>query len=447
MDEISTFILIVSYNERENLQECIESIRNFTALDNLNIVVIDNASNDGTCEWLKTQSDIAYAVETEYCENWGKLINEAIRQFGIEGDIIFMQPKHRNTPFCIEQTKEALYLQNDIGAVGPLINGNNFSCHELTQKDENGKAKIKQVIRLKEDAVMLRHDVIKAVGEMDESFYLYDYAISDYMLRTVKLGFKLYCVTSTVIISVNQQEDIKELSQKTDADAKALRSKWGMNYFIAEPNQELINLITQEKNAEISVLEIGCDCGATLLELKNTYPNAKTYGYEINPNSVDISSMVAEVEAGNVEEKNFPYEKNMFDYIFFGDVLEHLYRPDETVAYCRKFLKEDGCIIACIPNLMHISVVKSLLEGYFTYQEIGLLDRTHIHMFTLYEILDMFNKNGFEIDRIDIKKSEISEEEEEYIDKILSITAHGDRRLFEVFQYVIRAKKVKRKEA
>lgn len=446
MEEISTFILIVSYNEKENLQKCIESIRNFAALKNLSIVVIDNASDDGTCEWLQTQSDIAFAVETEYCDSWGKLINETIRQFKIEGDIIFMQPKYRNTPFCIEQMKEALYLQNDIGAVGPLINGQNFSCHGLTQKDESGKAKIKQVIRLKEEVIMLRHDVIKAVGEMDESFYLYGYAISDYMLRIVKLAFKVYCVTSTVIISMDQQEHTKELPRKQDADAKALRSKWGMNYFIAEPNQELINLITQEKNAEISVLEIGCDCGATLLELKNTYPNAKTYGYEINPKSADISSMVAAVEVGNVEEKNFPYEKNMFDYIYFGDVLEHLHRPDETVAYCREFLKEDGCIIACIPNLMHISVIKNLLEGYFTYREIGLLDRTHVHMFTLYEIVNMFNENDFEIERIDIKKSETSVEEEEYIDKILSITSHNDRLLFEVFQYVVRAKKVERKE-
>ena len=56
----------------------------------------------------------------------------------------------------------------------------------------------------------------------------------------------------------------------------------------------------------------------------------------------------------------------MFDYIIFGDVLEHLHDPMAALAYCKDFLKEEGRIIANIPNVMHISVIEELLKGNFT---------------------------------------------------------------------------------
>lgn len=439
MEKIKTFIIIVTCNEIKNLQECIESIRNFSSLEDLNVVVIDNASEDGTREWLEEQSDIAYAVETEYCESWGKLVNEAIDAFGIDGDIIFMLARHRVTVSCIEQMKEALYLQENIGAVAPLINGNNLGCHGLTEKAENGSPRIKRGIRLEEEIIMLRHDVIGEVGLPDENFYTFKFAIVDYQLRLVKQALKLYCIESALAISTDV---CNRMNQREDEDLIMLRTKWGMNYFIAKPNRELITMMTHKENEQISVLEVGCDCGATLLELTNVYPNAEVYGYEINQKSADFAATVAAIEVGNVEEKNLPYEKNKFDYILFGDVLEHLHNPEEVVEYCRDFLKKDGCIIACIPNLMHISVIKNLLEGYFTYRDMGVLDRTHVHMFTMFEVAKMFTDNGYEIEYVVTKEIENSKEEEDYMDKILSITSHEYRYMFEAFQYVVRARKI-----
>ena len=142
-----------------------------------------------------------------------------------------------------------------------------------------------------------------------------------------------------------------------------------MQYFSLEGNEELIDMFTEEKDVPISVLEIGCDCGATLLRVKNRYPNASIYGFEINEYSSQIAATFAEVAIGNIEKFNLPYRPQQFDYILFGDVLEHLHDPAGVISYCRKFLKTGGSIVACIPNLMNISVVKDLLEGYFTYGE------------------------------------------------------------------------------
>ena len=50
-----TSIIILSYNTLIMLQMCIESIRGFTASDTYELIVVDNASRDGSVEWLKEQ--------------------------------------------------------------------------------------------------------------------------------------------------------------------------------------------------------------------------------------------------------------------------------------------------------------------------------------------------------------------------------------------------------
>ena len=52
--------------------------------------------------------------------------------------------------------------------------------------------------------------------------------------------------------------------------------------------------------------------------------------------------------------------------------------------------KENGVILASIPNVAHISVLAPLLAGNWTYTEYGLLDKTHIRFFTFNEMLRMF---------------------------------------------------------
>lgn len=80
-----------------------------------------------------------------------------------------------------------------------------------------------------------------------------------------------------------------------------------------------------------------------------------------------------------------------FDVIVAADVLEHLKDPLGALQRLRGFLTDDGAFVLSVPNVAHGSVRLALLSGRFDYQEIGLLDRTHLHFFThdsLAEMLD-----------------------------------------------------------
>lgn len=188
------------------------------------------------------------------------------------------------------------------------------------------------------------------------------------------------------------------------------------------------------------MLEIGCANGGTLAEIKNRYPRAQVYGIEINEHAAALAGHFAEVTTGNIEDKNLPCHNNMFDYIIFGDVLEHLHDPLEVLKYCRGFLREEGCIIASIPNMMHISVMEQLLQGNFTYAEWGLVDKTHIHMFTYNEIIRTLEDAGYEIEKMGLTKQSISDKQEKLRDGLIALGNGAERFMYGAFQYIVKAR-------
>ena len=66
----------------------------------------------------------------------------------------------------------------------------------------------------------------------------------------------------------------------------------------------------------------------------------------------------------------------------------------------REWLAPEGGLIASIPNVRHHSVVRSLLQGNWTYESAGLLDRTHLRFFTRREIEKLFHRAGFAIEEM-----------------------------------------------
>lgn len=74
---------------------------------------------------------------------------------------------------------------------------------------------------------------------------------------------------------------------------------------------------------------------------------------------------------------------NIYDYIIFADVLEHLADPKFILKWAAiSMLKQNGSIWISVPNIGHNSVLIDLWNNKFEYRETGLLDKTHIKFFT-----------------------------------------------------------------
>lgn len=156
-----------------------------------------------------------------------------------------------------------------------------------------------------------------------------------------------------------------------------------------------------------AVLEIGCGIGTTCRAVKERYPECKTTGIDINEKSIrkaaDVIDSTIFADTEKEELSSLGIEEGSFDYIIYGDVLEHFEHPWEILRSHKKYLKEDGKILASIPNIRHYSILLSLVYGRWTYQPSGILDATHLRFFTLREIRWLFRSAGFYI--YDIKGS------------------------------------------
>jgi len=152
------------------------------------------------------------------------------------------------------------------------------------------------------------------------------------------------------------------------------------------------------------ILEIGCATGVMGQAIKKLHPHCFYVGLEIDKESAEQAKKVLDqVIVGDIQKmslSDYGIARSSFDYVLFGDVLEHLYDPWTVLYYCKQYLKNTGCIVASIPNVRNLEIVNSLINGYFTYKDEGILDSTHLRFFTYKEILSMFDSCDLEIMQI-----------------------------------------------
>ncbi len=147
------------------------------------------------------------------------------------------------------------------------------------------------------------------------------------------------------------------------------------------------------------VLDVGCSSGYLGVHSKEN----KFYGIEVDKERARKAKRVyKKVFVGDVEKltsSSFSFPK--FDVIIFADILEHLVYPQKTLTYLiNNFLKDSGKAIISLPNVAHFKVRLNLLIGKFDYTEAGILDKTHLHLYSLKSANKLINKSGLKIESI-----------------------------------------------
>lgn len=151
------------------------------------------------------------------------------------------------------------------------------------------------------------------------------------------------------------------------------------------------------------ILDVGCACGDNGGALKAARKSVLC-GIELDSESARIAKetgvyedvIVANID--NLESSDLEGFKEKFDYVLFGDVLEHLRDPLQAIRLFSSCLRSGGSVIASIPNVAHMSIKANLLVDDFTYTDVGLLDKTHIHLFTYRSIASLFASAGLLIE-------------------------------------------------
>lgn len=147
------------------------------------------------------------------------------------------------------------------------------------------------------------------------------------------------------------------------------------------------------------VLDVGCSSG-NFGEVLVKEKHCQVVGLDIDkPDVAKAAKKLTAAHVRNVEQDDIS-DLGKFDVIVFADVLEHLLDPIVALEKVKQQLKKGGRIVFSIPNMAHISVRLQLLEGFFEYTPIGVLDRTHLHYYDELEVKHIFKQAGYSIKEV-----------------------------------------------
>jgi len=149
------------------------------------------------------------------------------------------------------------------------------------------------------------------------------------------------------------------------------------------------------------LLDFGCSTGYFAKYLIDN-KQCRVRGVEISDDRYEAEKILEKVYSFDLDG-DWPDDiyENVYDYLFFGDVIEHLKDPLTVLIKAKKLLKKDGKIFISTPNIAHISIRLELLLGNFEYENMGILDNTHLKYFTLNSLKKLVSDGGYSLDRVD----------------------------------------------
>lgn len=90
-----------------------------------------------------------------------------------------------------------------------------------------------------------------------------------------------------------------------------------------------------------------------------------------------------------------------YQYIIMADVLEHLVKPEEVLKQLQKIASPATKLLVSLPNVACWVMRKQLFfQGDFEYQDSGLLDRTHLHFYTVKTLPKFLKDSGWKVEDI-----------------------------------------------
>lgn len=315
-------LVLTMHNQMETLKACLMWLGEVPGIHRM--VFLDNGSSDGTGELLSVGCD---SIVFDEVKGYGVLWNAAVGNFPMDDVIVFLDVRYLPGKHCLGRLMHALG-HGGVGLVGPRSNGGSGN-------QQIGMGSIEDMLDLENDVPLqeekgawfpvvgidagifaVSKEALQASGGFREDLLDAENVLTDFTLRMLQKGFRPAVCQNAYAYDLCAGREAA-LGFDYEKDNALIRKAWGMTYFNRIPNRNLADMIGREKEEEFRVLEVGCDLGATLLEIQRRHPNCSIHGVELNSAAAGIAGLLTDVKQGNIEEECASFQ-GTFDYIILG---------------------------------------------------------------------------------------------------------------------------------
>lgn len=211
-------VVIVTYNNAEDIDPLLTSLRAETTTQSLKVVIADNGSTDGTLERIAAHTDVIL-VSTGGNLGYSGGINAALKHAGLRNDVLVLNPDLRVLPGAIGVLRRRLRISK-AGIVVPRLLDDDGSTYTSLRREPSlaktfgdavlgsrlpGRPEWLSEIDYNAEsyqyphpiewatgaALLISGQVIADIGEWDERYFLYSEE-TDFFRRARKIGHSIW---------------------------------------------------------------------------------------------------------------------------------------------------------------------------------------------------------------------------------------------------------------
>jgi len=228
MTTIKLSVVIVSWNTRDLLAGCVESLLNDPAALELEILVVDNASKDRTVVMLHERYPQVEVIECQRNVGFARANNLGIRRSTGEY-VLLLNPDTEVDPGAVAVLLDFLVSNPGVGAVGPRILNPDGSLQYSCSPVPTLKREFRRLFHLpgiRHDGnyemqnwdqdrphptdvllgacIMLPRPALEQVGFMDEDYFMYTEE-TDLCYRLKRTGWQLFWLPTAQVVHFGGQ--------------------------------------------------------------------------------------------------------------------------------------------------------------------------------------------------------------------------------------------------
>ena len=214
MNARAVAVVIVSWNSRDDLVACLDSLAAVSLP--LEVVVVDNASSDGSADAARAKAPQAMVIDAGENLGFARASNRGWRA-SRAASVLFLNPDALLTPGAVEALQGILEKRPDVGIVGPLTQNADGTPQvsfgpDLTPLREWRQRRLVRRVRARDPRALARLDettsrelepawvsgscllarrtLLETLGGFDEAFFLYEEDV-DLCLRARQAGSRV----------------------------------------------------------------------------------------------------------------------------------------------------------------------------------------------------------------------------------------------------------------